>query len=362
MFSRSILIKAVPASRALARFLPLILLVLLSCSSLAHAQAGVGSTRDIAGGTGGSNAIKGRVYAPSGRAPGARLRVQLESSERGTMTTMTEDDGSFNFGGLLAGSYTIVIDAGKEYEVLREPVYIDRGNNGRSFTVPVYLKPKGSAGGGGADASNPAFAGVPKAAVDLYMKAVESSNKNDNKKAVEQLNEAIALHPNFALALNELGIQYLKMGQPDKAVEPLQKAVKIAPTEFFPHLNYGIALLNKKSFAEAETELRAALKINNDAPTAHMYLGVALLTLSRDAKTNQYDMAKYSEAQKELEAAAASGKPEVAMAHKYLGGIYMGNKEYKRAADELEIYLKLTPKAPDAEKLKGIVKDLRSKQ
>jgi regulator of sirC expression with transglutaminase-like and TPR domain len=113
---------------------------------------------------------------------------------------------------------------------------------------------------------------------------------------------------------------------------------------------------------EAETELRAALKINNDAPTAHMYLGVALLSSSRDEKTKQYDMARYAEAQRELELAAASGKPEVAMAHKYLGGIYIGNKDYKRAADELELYLKLTPKAPDAERLKTTIKDLRSKQ
>ncbi|HEY0323245.1 MAG TPA: tetratricopeptide repeat protein [Pyrinomonadaceae bacterium] len=338
------------------RFLPLILLVLASCS-LAYAQAGVGSTRDIAGGTGGSNAIKGRVYAPSGRGLGTRLRVQLENSERGTLSTMSEDDGSFNFGGLLPGSYTIVVDAGKEYETVREPFYIDRGNNGRSFVVPVYLKLKG----GGAGAPNPALAGVPKAASDLYMKAMESVQKNDGKKAVEQLNEAIALHPNFALALNELGVQYLRLGQPDKAAEALQKAVKLAPTEFLPHLNYGIALLNKKSYPEAETELREALKINNNAPTAHMYLGVALLTTSRDETTKQYNMTKYAEAQKELETAAASGKPEVAMAHKYLGGIYMGNKEYKRAADELEIYLKLTPKAPDAEKLKGLIKDLRSK-
>lgn len=342
------------------RFLPLILLVLV-LSSVARAQAGVGSTRDIAGGTGGSNAIKGRVYAPSGRALGTRIRVQLESSERGTMSTMTEDDGSFNFGGLLAGSYTIIIDAGKEYEPLREAVYIDRGNNGRSFTVPLYLKPKGGAGAV-AEASNPALAGVPKAAVDLYTKALESSGKGDGKKAIQQLNEAITLHPNFALALNELGVQYIKLGQPDKAAEALQKAVKLAPTEFLPHLNYGFALLSKKSYVEAETELREALKINNNAPTAHMYLGIALLTTSRDAKTNQYDMAKYAEAQKELETAAASGKAEVAMAHKYLGGIYMGNKEYKRAADELELYLKLTPKAPDAEKLKDIIKDLRSKQ
>jgi Tfp pilus assembly protein PilF len=355
MFSLSAKIRPADISSYFLRSLPLILLVLAS-SSLALAQAGVGSTRDIAGGTGGANTIKGRVYAPSGRGLGTRVRVQLENTERGTLSTMSEDDGSFSFGGLLAGNYTIVIDAGKEFEPLREPVYIDRGNNGRSVVVPLYLKPKG-----GAEAANPALAGVPKPAVDLYAKALESEKKGDSKKAVEQLNEAIALHPNFALALNELGVQYLKQGQPDKAAEALQKAVKLAPTEFFGHLNYGIALLNKKSYAEAETELREALKINKDAPTAHMYLGVALLTTSRDEKTKQYDMTKYAEAQKELETAAASGKPEVAMAHKYLGGIYMGNKDYKRAADELEIYLKLTPKAPDAEKLKAIIKDLRSK-
>jgi tetratricopeptide (TPR) repeat protein len=326
---------------------------------VALAQAGVGSTRDIAGGTGGNNAIKGRVIAPSGRALSTRVRVQLENSERGTLSTMTEDDGSFTFGGLLAGSYTIVVDAGKEYEVTREVFYIDRGNNGRSFTVPVYLKLKG---GAAASAPNPAMAGVPKAAQDLYNKALESSAKGDGKKAIEQLNEAITLHPDFALALNELGIQYLKTGQADKAAEALQRAVKLAPTEFFPHLNYGIALLNRKSYVEAETELRAALKINNDAPTAHMYLGVALLSSSRNEQTKQYDMARYAEAQKELETAAASGKPEVAMAHRYLGGIYIGNKDYKRAADELELYLKLTPKAPDAERLKSTIKDLRSKQ
>jgi PHD/YefM family antitoxin component YafN of YafNO toxin-antitoxin module len=339
------------------RFLPLILLVLFSCS-VALAQAGVGSTRDIAGGTGGANAIKGRVIAPSGRPLSTRVRVQLENSERGTLSTMTEDDGSFTFGSLLAGSYTIVVDAGKEFEIAREPFYIDRGNNGRSFTVPVYLKPKG----GAASTPNPAMAGVPKAAQDLYNKALESSGKGDGKKAIEQLNEAIALHPDFALALNELGIQYLKTGQADKAAEALQRAVKLAPAEFFPHLNYGIALLNRKSYMEAETQLRAALKINNDAPTAHMYLGVALLSSSRNEQTKEYDMARYAEAQKELEAAAASGKPEVAMAHRYLGGIYIGNKDYKRAADELELYLKLTPKAPDAERLKSTIKDLRSKQ
>jgi uncharacterized protein HemY len=86
-----------------------------------------------------------------------------------------------------------------------------------------------------------------------------------------------------------------------------------------------------------------------------------LLSLSKDEKTKQFNAAAYEEAQKELEAAVGSGKDEVSVAHRYLGGIYWGNKEYKRAADEFETYLKLTPKASDAEKLRAAIKDLRSK-
>jgi regulator of sirC expression with transglutaminase-like and TPR domain len=52
----------------------------------------------------------------------------------------------------------------------------------------------------------------------------------------------------------------------------------------------------------------------------------------------------------------------VAVAHKYLGGIYWGLRDYKRAANELETYLKLVPKAADAERTRAAIKDLRTKE
>ena len=42
-------------------------------------------------------------------------------------------------------------------------------------------------------------------------------------------------------------------------------------------------------------------------------------------------------------------------------GIYWENREYSRAADELEAYLKLVPKAPEAEKVRQTIKELRSR-
>jgi regulator of sirC expression with transglutaminase-like and TPR domain len=50
------------------------------------------------------------------------------------------------------------------------------------------------------------------------------------------------------------------------------------------------------------------------------------------------------------------------MGHYYLAGIYWGRREYSRAADALEAYLKLSPQAPDAERTRATIKELRSKQ
>lgn len=131
----------------------------------------------------------------------------------------------------------------------------------------------------------------------------------------------------------------------------LASAVKLAPGEFLPRLNYGIALLNQKKFAEAEPQLRAALKKNEKSPTTHMYLGIVLMNLHN-----------LDEAEKELQRAVSSNSSEVGQSHRYLGGIYWGKRDYKRAAAELETYLKLFPKAPDAERTRAAIKELRSKQ
>ena len=47
------------------------------------------------------------------------------------------------------------------------------------------------------------FAGVPKEAVDSYKKAMQSAQGGNNKKAVEQLNSALAIYPKFSLALRD---------------------------------------------------------------------------------------------------------------------------------------------------------------
>jgi Tfp pilus assembly protein PilF len=172
----------------------------------------------------------------------------------------------------------------------------------------------------------------------------------NNNKAVEDLRRAIALYPSFTLAINDLGVRYLKLGQPQKAAEVLKPGVQIAPDDFQLRLNYGVALLNQKKYAEAEEQLRVAVSKNGSAATAHMYLGIALAV-----------QRKLDEANRELEIAIGSKSVEIALAYRYLGGILLEKREYKRAADQLETYLRLQPKAADSEVLQQKIKELRNK-
>ena len=329
-----------------------------------HAQGGIDYT-----GTGGRHTIEGRIFYPSGRkadTPG--IKISLETSSAGTLTVFSDFSGTFSFRNLTAGSYTVVIAGTEDYEAVRESVYIDdpgsssMRNNGvsvaapqRTFIVPIYLLPKRKSAPK-ASVVDATLAAVPKPALDDYAKALEDIRLNDHKKAISELEAAISLYPEFPRALNELGVQYLVIGQVDKAVQALQSAVRLAPEDFIPRLNYGIALLQKKNFREAEEQLRLAVQKNDMAPTAHMYLGITLLH-----QADVVAQARYAEAEKELQRAVALGGDQVASAHYYLAGIYWRNGEHKRAADELETYLRLAPNAPDADKTRATIKELRAK-
>ncbi len=172
----------------------------------------------------------------------------------------------------------------------------------------------------------------------------------DSLRAIDNLRAALSLYPKFPLALNELGVQYLKLGQANKAVDPLRSATKLSPDAFTPKLNLGIALLETRQFAEAETQLREALRSNPSVPTAHMYLGLTLAGLQNGA-----------DAEKELRQAIDLSGDQLTLAHYYLGGLYWQRRDYHRAADELETYLRLTPNAQDADRVRGTIKELRAK-
>jgi thioredoxin-like negative regulator of GroEL len=337
-----------------------IFLVLLLSFAVSHAQ----KTSGVPSGTIGNEEIQGRVFFPPGDKSSARPVVKLQSLSSPEVTALTDRDGNFRFTHLRADEYTVIVEGGDEYEKASDTVTI--GNSGPvpaqgdpgqwavplTYQVQIYIQPKRLNRATGPTAtSNTLFANVPAPARDLFRQTLENARAGNHVKAIEQLKSAILQAPRFALAYNELAVQYLKTGRGAQAVETLKEALGISPEDFTLRLNYGIALLNQKKFEAAETELRQAThKSNADSPATRYYLGLALMSQQ-----------KFEGAQSEFESAVKNGGDKLTLAHKYLGGIYWRNKKYREAADELEKYLDLEPKAPDAEKIRSTIKELRHK-
>ncbi len=349
------------ACRYFLQALFLIILFLLP-QTPARAQGGMDPT-----GTGGVNKIQGRIYFPSGRRSDAiSVKVTLESSSSERLSVLADTNGSFTFGSMAPGSYLVTVEAGEDYETARESVVIEtlnvrsrsvsaadqaRMNIPRTFNVMVNLRPKkGTASEARGQVLNAALASVPKPAVELYEKALESAQARDTKKAIEQLRAAISYYPEFALALNELGVQYMRLGDYEKAKESFRSALRLRPDDFMPRLNYGVVLLETKQTADAEAHLRQAVVKNDTSWAAHMYLGIALIGLRN-----------YDGAESELRRTLVLAGDELALPHYYLGGIYWQRGDHKRAADELEKYLRLAPKAPAAARIRATIKELRVK-
>ena len=322
-------------------------IILFVCAAVtASAQMSPPGAGDT--GLGGVNAINGSVLA-GGQRLQRRISVRLQSMTRGDRVVMTDDYGNFSFRGLVSGDYTITIDKEKDYKPYSQVVSViqPRGFPAQTYTLSIRLELKERT-----DAKpgvlNVEFANVPKPALVHYENAVEQSKKNDHSGAIEELKLAIQEYPSFSAAFNELGVEYLKVNQLEKADEAFQEALKINPDAVSSLTNRGITNVMMKRYGEAVPILRKSLQKNKQSAVAHYFLGQALANLGL-----------FDDAEKELLAALELGKEEMKEAHRILAIIYASRGARQQAADQLDAYLKLAPNAPDAQKLKDKIQQLR---
>lgn len=300
-------------------------------------------------GLGGGNSIIGTVFAPSGRPIETRVRIRLSSMTRGNRSATTNETGNFAFRGLPTGSYTISIDKEADFKPYSQTVDVRQfvGSPPQVFTLNIRLVYKDRAEGK-PEVVSAEFLKVPPKAREYYDNAAEQAKKNDHLGAIEQLKLAIAEYPSFTLAFNELGVQYMRLNQLENADEAFQKALKIEPDSFAALINRGIANVMMKRYGEAVPILRKAVKKNDQSAVGHYFLGQALANLGL-----------FDDAEKELLASVELGKEEMKEAHRILAIIYTDRGAKDQAADQLEAYLKLAPDAPDAERLKDMIRKLK---
>jgi len=328
-------------------------IVFFSTCLTANAQSRVNSS-----GNGGIHTIQGRVYLPSGRTLDGSMKVELQSNRDAAMSVYTDVNGGFAFRSLSPGNYSVVVEAGENFEVSREYVTIDTEAQGnvrirptpKIVTVPIYLQYKRGVVLRN-EVINAKWSNVPAATINSVKHGVELAQANKPAEAEAQFRKAIEMTPSFAPAYTELGKLLIQSGKLEAAIEPFRNAIRYDDADFDAHLNLGITYMNLNKFDVAEPELVAAAYINRTAVTPHYYLGMLFV------RKDDLDVA-----QKAFETARdLKGGKALPNIHKFLGWIYMKKDMEKEALQEFETYIKLAPKAQDVDKVKKDISDIKAK-
>ena len=102
------------------------------------------------------------------------------------------------------------------------------------------------------------------------------SESGQTEKAVEELEKAIRISPEYADAYNNLAVQHMRMGRFEEACDELSRAIAIAGPNASRLSNLAYAQRQLNRFPEAIESARAALRLDPGSPQAHLILGSIL--------------------------------------------------------------------------------------
>ena len=177
---------------------------------------------------------------------------------------------------------------------------------------------------------------VPTRARKQLERSNELIRKNELQQAIEKLKKAISIYPQYALAYNNLGALYSRLGDRVHENEALQKAVSLNPSFALAYVNLGRMSMKANDYSAAEDAFNKALAFD---PSDEITL--ILLSYS-EFMDKSFDAAIVTSRK-----AHSLEKPH-AFAHRVAARAFEQEKQGANAIAELEMFLQEEPSSPRA--------------
>lgn len=181
-----------------------------------------------------------------------------------------------------------------------------------------------------------------------YAEAQKRLRKSDADGAVEHLQKAVELSPQFAAAWNTLGTIAYQRKQYGQAEAHFREAIRQDPELYEPVVNLGGVLLNLGRFQESLPLNQKAVEWRPKDALANVQLG-----------TNYLALGQTSLALKHLKEAKRLDPGHFANPQLLLSEIYLRLGDAKAAVAELENFLRYHPDTPQSEQLRALIRKLR---
>jgi len=98
---------------------------------------------------------------------------------------------------------------------------------------------------------------------ELLNAGLKKFASQDYEGAISDLEKAIAIDPQFDLALNALAESYNKLGDLDRAIEVAKKYVDVSPKDPVAHTALSRLYVQKGMIKEAEEEMAISNQLAN---------------------------------------------------------------------------------------------------
>jgi tetratricopeptide (TPR) repeat protein len=251
-------------------------------------------------------------------APNDRCEVDFFNVPKGSYTLHISGG---NFVNVDSGRIDLTSSGPAEFEVqVNRPNEMDRG----------YV----ATGSGSISASE---LGVPTRARKEFDKASELAGKQDFMQAIQKLNKAISIYPAYAMAYNNLGVIYSRLGDVARERETLEKAISINDHLALAYVNLGRMNLVAGDFKEAQTALDKASAFDPADPMTLILLAYA-----------EFKQQRFDDAIATTRRAHTMDKFH-AFAHRVAARVFEQQGQGASAIAELELFLKEAPAGPGAD-------------
>lgn len=279
-----------------------------------------------------THTVSGSILLDRTGFPKERLLVRLStSSGMGGPEEFADSSGRFEFKNVPAGEYVVTVRAPADslFEDGTAKIRIYKSSDSRNYSVNVTLPLRKSVvtttHAPGTVTADP-DAAVPKKARDAYRRGVDAAGKGKGDEAVEKFREALGLAPDYRAALNDLGVELLKLDRSTEALPPLRRAVELGPDAFAPRLNLTLALLATDDLEGATASAARALELRSDSSRALCAAGQIALRRGNTLDAVAY-LRRALDAGDEMQAAAAFW---LGRAHETAGDVASAVEAYRR--------------------------------
>jgi tetratricopeptide (TPR) repeat protein len=198
------------------------------------------------------------------------------------------------------------------------------------------------------------FLQSPKPATDaekkLYQDGVNKYDAGNYEGAIEDLNQAIELNPQSALAYNRRGDAYYRLGDYEQAQADSSQAILLNPQDANAYFDRGFAFSELGKYKEAIADYTQAIKLNSEDAYAYYGRGLAHVEL----KDNKGAMADFSK--------AIALKPQYTEAYLQRGILHRRLRQRLEAIQDFDQVIKMNPSDAKAYYQRGLTQSINKQQ